>query len=327
MKIKSAITMTILAAVGMSIMPVQSKEKVQANDLVEMFEKMNGVHPGNRRVHAKGVCAKATFTPNPNKYFPSAAILSNGELPVTMRFSLGSGNPSADERIPGTRGMGMKINLPDGSVHIIAGNNFPVFSGKDPKTFHGFLSVLLPGENGKPDMKKVMAYIKANPSVAQSAAWQQQAQTPSSFANTEFFGLHTFYFDSAQGKRTKFRWQLVPELGVETFDKEAAAKLPKEFLQAKLKEQIKSSTVSYNLEVSIGKPEDSDIDPSIQWPQDRATVTLGKITLQEAGGSHCAPLNFDPNALSAGFTPSDDPILRMRSPAYAISFGKRLAGQ
>ncbi|MFT6269434.1 MAG: catalase, partial [Alphaproteobacteria bacterium] len=38
-------------------------------------------------------------------------------------------------------------------------------------------------------------------------------------------------------------------------------------------------------------------------------------------------LNFDPNILSAGFTPSADPVLRMRSPAYAISFGKRLSNQ
>jgi len=327
MKIKLAISAVTLAVSGIAMTPVYAQQKVQANDLVEIFEKMNGVHPGNRRVHAKGICAKATFTPNPNDYFSSAALLSNGELPVTMRFSLGSGNPNADERIPGTRGMGMQINLPDGSQHKIAGNNFPVFSGKDPETFHGFLKVLLPGDNGKPDMKKVMAYIKANPSVAASAAWNQQAKTAASFANTQFFGLHTIYFDSAKGKRTKFRWQLVPDLGVKTYDREEAGKLPKEFLQAKLTEQLKSNGVSFKLEAIIGQEQDSDIDPSIEWPHDRQKVTLGTVNLTEMGGEHCKLSNFDPNVFSAGFTPSADPILRMRSPAYAISFGKRLSEQ
>ncbi|MCS4306412.1 catalase [Rheinheimera pacifica] len=41
----------------------------------------------------------------------------------------------------------------------------------------------------------------------------------------------------------------------------------------------------------------------------------------------CSNINFDPNVLSRGFSASDDSVLRMRSPAYAISFGKRLSGQ
>jgi catalase len=46
-----------------------------------------------------------------------------------------------------------------------------------------------------------------------------------------------------------------------------------------------------------------------------------------SGGDACTIINFDPNVMSAGFLPSDDPVLKMRSPAYAISFGKRLSNQ
>jgi catalase len=54
---------------------------------------------------------------------------------------------------------------------------------------------------------------------------------------------------------------------------------------------------------------------------------MGSITITEVGGMACDKFNFDPNILSAGFTPSADPVLRMRSPAYGISFGKRLSNQ
>ena len=46
-----------------------------------------------------------------------------------------------------------------------------------------------------------------------------------------------------------------------------------------------------------------------------------------SGGEACTPINFDPNVMSAGFSAGNDPILRMRSPVYAVSFGQRLSGQ
>lgn len=80
---------------------------------------------------------------------------------------------------------------------------------------------------------------------------------------------------------------------------------------------------------SLGEAEDSDIDPSQQWPSERPQVALGTVTVtvKTSGGDGCKNTNFDPNMMSAGFTPSADPVLRMRSPAYAISFGKRLSNQ
>ena len=48
----------------------------------------------------------------------------------------------------------MKIKLPNGSLHTFTGNNFPVFAGKDPQTLFGFLSSLVPDEDGKVDPAK-----------------------------------------------------------------------------------------------------------------------------------------------------------------------------
>ncbi|MFT7260537.1 MAG: catalase [Glaciecola sp.] len=317
----------LIAGTTASSSALASEKQVQAIDVVDIFEKLGGKHPGFRKAHAKGMCASGTFVPAPNEHFKGAALLENGDLPVSMRFSLGGANPNSDERAPGTRGLGMQIKLPNGSFHTFTGNNFPVFAGKDPETFFGFLSTLLPDENGKTDLAKTMAFIKANPSVQANAMWNQQAQTPASWANTGFFGLHTFYFNQANGEKTKFRWDIQPSLGVKTLDKDEAAKMPEEFLVDTFAKQLKEGIVSFTIMASLGEAEDSEIDPSQQWPDTRPQVALGTVTVTANGGDACKNTNFDPNMMSAGFTPSADPILRMRSPAYAISLGKRLSNQ
>jgi catalase len=326
--ITSGITACFLITGAAITSNVMANDKpVQAIDLVNMFEKLGGKHPGFRKAHAKGVCASGMFVPSPNKHFIDAALLSSGELPVTMRFSVGGAYPSSDEKAPGTRGMGMQIKLPNGSLHTFTGNNFPVFAGKDPETFLGFLSTLVPDENGKTDPAKTMAFIQQNPSVQANAMWNQTAKTPASYANTAFFGIHTFYFEQSDGQKTKFRWDIQPSLGVKTLEKDEAAKMPTEFLADTLGQQLKDETVSFTIMASLGEAEDSDIDPSQQWPSERPQVVLGTVTVKTSGGDACKNTNFDPNMMSAGFTPSADPVLRMRSPAYAISFGKRLSNQ
>ena len=317
----------IIAGVATSSNSLANDKQVQAIDLVEMFEKLGGKHPGFRKAHAKGLCASGVFVPSPNEHFEGAALLSNGELPVSMRFSLGGANPSSDEKAPGTRGMGMHIKLPNGSLHTFTGNNFPVFAGRDPETFLGFLSTLLPDENGKTDPAKTMAFVQQNPSVQANVMWNQTAKTAASFANTAFFGIHTFYFEQPNGQKTKFRWDIQPSLGVKTLDKKQAAEMPTEFLADTLAQQLKQDTVSFTIMASLGEAQDSDIDPSQQWPSERPQVPLGTVTVKTSGGESCKNTNFDPNMMSVGFTPSADPVLRMRSPAYAISFGKRLSNQ
>jgi catalase len=323
----SITTFIVIASATLTSNTVANDKVIQASDFVELFSKLGGQHPGFRKAHAKGLCASGTFLPSPNKHFKSSALLSNGELPVSLRFSLGGSNPNSDERAPGTRGMGMQIQLPNGALHTFTGNNFPVFAGKDPETFHGFLSTLLPDKNGKPDRAKTMAFIKQNPSVQANAMWNRTAKTPSSFANTEFFGIHTFYFEQENGQKTKFRWNVKPSLGVKTLEKSEAANMPAEFLADTLAKQLKDETVRFTIMASLGESQDSDIDPSQQWPSERPQVALGTVTIKTSGGDACNNTNFDPNMMSAGFTPSADPVLKIRSAAYAISFGKRLSGQ
>jgi catalase len=302
-----------------------------AADFIEVFEKLGGKHAGFRKAHAKGVCATAVFEPSREaKYFKNAPLFGQDSLPAIVRFSIGSANPSADERIPGARGMGMQIKLPDGSAHTITGNSTPVFSGKDPETFLGFLRTLVPDDSGQVNYAQVGAYVAANPSVQASTMWARTTPAPTSYANTPYFGLHTFFFEDPQTKETfKYRWQLSPTLGDIGLTAEQTANMPAIFLADKIKAQVadRDMKVSFTLRATIGQEADTNVDPSDVWPADREQVTMGSVTITEVGGLACDKLNFDPNILSSGFTPSADPVLRMRSPAYGISFGKRLTNQ
>lgn len=305
-------------------------EKVTAFDFINLFEQLNGAHPGMRKAHAAGVCASGVFTPNKDaKYFANSMLMS-GEHPATIRFSIGSGVPTADERVPGARGMGLQIDLPNGTKHMLTGNSTPVFAAKDPETFFGLLQRLLPAADGKPDMARLGAYIAANPSTQAAAQWSRTTPAPASYANTPYFGLHTFFYTNQTSKdKIKFRWHVTPDLGQQGISKEQAAALGKTFLADKLQQQLSNpdTDVSFTVHVQIGEQGDTNVDPSQKWDESREKVVLGKLTVKQSGGDACNNINFDPNIMSTGFSSSDDPVLKMRSPAYGISFGKRLSNQ
>ena len=79
--------------------------------------------------------------------------------------------------------------------------------------------------------------------------------------------------------------------------------------------------------VFVGKPGDPTNDPSIGWPADReqadgGTLTLDRVEAEES--SAATDIVFDPLTLPAGMAPSDDPILRVRSPIYLESHARRV---
>src|SRR5712671_2866928 len=60
------------------------------------FEDVNGIHPGFRRNHAKGVGVSGFFESNGNGVRLSKAdVFRPGPVPVIGRFSLGGGQPYA----------------------------------------------------------------------------------------------------------------------------------------------------------------------------------------------------------------------------------------
>ena len=319
----------LTAAVSIAALPLAADTKpAQPNDFIEIFAKLSGDHKGMRKNHAKGICAVGDFTASQagTDYF-AADVFSGKTLPVVYRFSLPGGNPMIPDNARAPRGFAAQFSLPDGSKHNIATLNVPVFAAKDPDTFLGLLQASAPATDGKPDMAKLTAFKAAHPDTKPLEQWLGSHQPPYSYATAEYFGIHTFYIRGKNGEQTKVRFQLKPQDGIKGLTDAELADKNGDFLSQRLTERLQHGPVSFDWVVSFGQPEDSVNDPTQQWPDNRKTLTVGTLRLTSSGDDSCTKLNFDPNVLSRGFTASDDPVLRMRSPAYAISFGKRLSGQ
>src|ERR1700747_3826016 len=64
--------------------------------IVDLANKVDGVHPGFRAFHAKGIVVEGSFKASPEAAQLSRATLFNGRtIAVTVRFSDGNGMPNA----------------------------------------------------------------------------------------------------------------------------------------------------------------------------------------------------------------------------------------
>jgi hypothetical protein len=59
--------------------------------VIDGFEEVNGIHPGFRRHHAKGVCIAGAFDSNGQGRLSKGAVFRPGKVPVIGRLSLAGG--------------------------------------------------------------------------------------------------------------------------------------------------------------------------------------------------------------------------------------------
>lgn len=297
-------------------------------DFIDAFRALSGEHKGIRKGHAKGVCAQGEFVPSEQaRTLLASPLFSGAGMPAQLRFSMAGGNPRVPDSARSPRGLAAQFQLPDGTLHHLAMLSTPVFGAKDPDSFLGLLRAQRPGPDGKPDAGRIAVYREAHPDTRPQAEWLASNPPPWSYATTAYHGLHTFYVQTRQGDKLKVRWYLQPQDGERGLDAAEIASAPADFLPQRLEERLRQGPVRFDWIMVLGEPEDTDDDPSRRWPAGRPVFKAGTLSVVGSGGEACTPINFDPNVLSAGFSAGADPILRMRSPAYAISFGQRLSGQ
>lgn len=150
-----------------------------------------------------------------------------------------------------------------------------------------------------------------------------------SFANSAYFGIHTFKFVNRHNKTTLVRWRFVPQDGEKRLSDVELKSMPPNFLEQALIDRTKQGPLRWDMVIAIGEPGDSVDDPTLAWPANRKEVKVGTLTISSAvpqKGAECEKINFDPLVMSGGIEPTNDPILQFRSPAYATSFAKRMGG-
>ncbi len=307
-------------------------KEVTAPEVVTAIEAVFGVNPGQRRNHIKGTCARGEFVGNPEVARYSRSKLFSGQaLPVIARFSLSGGNPNAPDTARSGRGMALQFRLPDGQMHHMALLNTPVFGAAHPQTFLDLMRALQADPaTGKPNPENMKAFKVSHPDNQAQADFLASNNPPASYAGSGFWGIHTFKFINVRSQTTLVRWRFVPEDGMQPLSDEALKSAGANFLEQKLLERTRQGPVRWTMLLTLGQPGDPENDPTQAWPANRQEIRAGTLTISAASaqqGGECEPINFDPLAMADGIAPTDDPILRFRSPAYAVSFGKRLGGQ
>jgi catalase len=308
------------------------KEEVTAGQVVTALEKAYGVHPGERRNHTKGTCALGTFAGMKEAaLYSRSALFSGNPVEVVARFSLAGGNPTAPDAEKSPRGMALEFRLPNGSLQHMTMINTPMFFAAMPRTFLDKMLALKPDPaTGKPDPKALKAFMATHPDNLGQANFLAANNPPASYANSAYYGIHTFKFLNREGKITLVRWRFVPQDGEKQLSDAELTSMPRDFLEKALIERANKGPVRWDMLLTIGEPGDAQNDPTVLWPKERKKLKVGTLTISSATnqkGAGCENINYDPLVMGDGIAPTNDPVLLFRSPSYALSFTDRLQGK
>lgn len=302
------------------------------NQIVSALEATFGAHPGQRRNHTKGICATGEFIGLPEAgAYTRSRLFSGKALPVTARFSLPGGNPAAADTTRSPRGMALEIKLEGGGIHHMTMLNTPMFGASTPETFLADILSRQPDPaTGKPDPRKIQAFRDTHPDSIPQFEFLQQHNPPPAWTNSSYFSVHTFKFVNSNGAVALVRWRFTPHDGDKEIPGAELKTLPTDFLEKRLVERIAQGPARWDMILTVGEPGDPENDPTKLWPTTRKQVKVGTLSItsvEPQSDAACSRINFDPLVLSDGVQPTSDPVLLARSPAYAISFGKRMAGR
>ncbi len=315
-----------LALLGMPA-SVRAGDASLAEQIVDALNKVYGAHPGFRANHAKGIVVEGTFEPSPGAAKLSRSpLFSSGKLPITVRFSDAGGLPDAADGSPtaNPHGMAIKFSLPSGAHSDMVTNSLKMFVVATGEEFRDLNLAIAASPPGAPKPTALDAFVASHPSVPRALA---TVRTPGSFADEVYYGIDAFVLTNAAGKRQPVRYVITPETVVHLTPEEAA-KEPPDFLMDELPQRLAKSPVTFRLKAQLAAPGDSTKDPSHAWPDDRPVAELGVLTLTKAlpdGAEVQKTLLFLPTLVTDGIAPSDDPLIVLRSSAYAISFSRRTA--
>jgi catalase len=292
--------------------------------IVDLANKVDGVHPGFRAFHAKGVVVEGSFKALPEAARLSRATLFNGStIAVTARFSDGSGMPNVPDGSPAMpRGIAIKYHLPGGPDTDMVTNSFKFFPVGTGEDFRDLLQAIVASPADAPKPTKLEQFFASHPNAPKAIG---SLPIPDSFADEEYHGIDAFIFVSKSGQRQAVRYVIAPERLVHITSEEAAKQSP-DYLFDDLAKRIAQKPLVFHVKAQLAEPGDQTKDASQPWPEDRKVVDLGVLTLTKVVPNSLEvqkKLLFLPTNLTPGIELSDDPLPTVRTAAYGVSFGRR----
>jgi catalase len=292
--------------------------------IVDLANKVDGVHPGFRAFHAKGVVVEGSFKASAEAARLSSALLFSGKsIPVTARFSDGSGMPTVPDGSPAMpRGIAIRYHLPGGAYTDMVTNSFKFFPVGTGEDFRDLLQAIVASPPDAPKPTKLEQFFGSHPNAPKAIG---SLPIPDSFADEEYHGVDAFIFVNNSGQRQAVRYLIVPEKLVHITAQEAAKQSPN-YLFDDLEKRIAQKPLVFHLKAQLAEPGDQTKDASQPWPDERKVVDLGVLTVTKVvpdSSEAEKKLLFLPTNLTAGIELSDDPLPSVRAAAYGVSFGRR----
>lgn len=318
-------------ATGVLSTAAHADGEVSAEDTVNALNGVFGRHAKQRGSHAKGFCVAGTFAATPEgQGFSSSSLFGSAPVKVTARFSTGGGNPKAADTKRAVRGLGARFHLPDDEELDLVMITAPTFFASNPAQFVEFLKVRTGDPaTGQKNKAAIAAWNAENPNALAHLKHVSQTPPPASYATALYFSTHAFRFSNADKPATAARWIFEPAAGVKGLSADQEKSFPANFLQQELSDRLKTGSAKWNVFVKVAGIGDSLVDPSSAWGDDNRKVLVGHMQIDRmiarGASDDCVGFVFDPNNLPTGIEPTRDPILAIRSPAYAVSLSRREA--
>jgi catalase len=314
-------------------MPLPQDERIVAlaNDLLQQFDRIFGIHPGFRAAHAKGLLLTGTFTPAAGaQELTKAPHIIRETTPVVVRFSNSTGLPLVPDNAPDAnpRGLAIRFNLAEHVHTDIVSHSTDGFPTRDGNEFFEFLKAAAASGPDVPSPKPIEVFLGSHP--AALAFVQTPKPFPSSFARQTYFGVTAFAFTNASGKERFGRYRIVPEQGNDFLSDEAGSKLPADYHFEEIIDRLNNAPVRFKLLVQLAEPGDTVDDATKHWPESRQLFNLGAIELTAPAPENLAQqkqIIFDPIPRVDGIEPSADPLLELRAAIYLLSGRRRRAAK
>jgi catalase len=245
-------------------------------------------------------------------------------VPVTARFSNGSGNPNRPDYAPDPRGLAVKFYLANGARADIVAVTTPRFISRTPE---GFVELLAAQGSGLAAAWKLPLVFARHPEMLRNGpALAPSLRPPPSYAAATYHGQHAFKWTDAGGGERFVRYTWRPQSREPKISLREARARGRDFLREDLERRLEVGPIRFELELQLAAAGDPLDDPSAAWPTDRQRVRAGSLELtehetgRERGGD---VLVFDPARVTDGIECTDDPVLVFRPEAYSESVTRR----
>ncbi len=215
-------------------------------ELLAAFDNLNGLHPGFRAAHAKGVICSGTFTPAAQATeLTRAPHVNRPSTPVFVRFSDFAGVPSVADNDPeaaSPRGMAIRFQLADHVHTDIVAHSTDGFPAANAADFLGFLRAAATSGPDAPHPTPIEQFLSAHPAAMAFAITPKPI--PKSFANESFFGRAPYRFTNAGGESRFGRFRIRPVAGNEYLSADEAAKQSADFLMDEIGKRLRAGRSS-----------------------------------------------------------------------------------